>query len=65
MLFSWVPGVNFVVWFLGMLFSFIGLFKQPKGLAIAGFIISFIDIIIIIILITVIGSVGAGLLGAL
>ncbi|VDG24066.1 zinc-ribbon domain-containing protein [Lactiplantibacillus mudanjiangensis] len=65
LLFSWVPGVNFVVWFLGMLFSFIGLFKQPKGLAIAGFIISFIDIIIIIILITVIGSVGAGLLGAL
>lgn len=44
----WVPVVDIVVWFLGALFSFIGLFKAPRGLAIAGFIISFIGIIIIV-----------------
>lgn len=47
-IFCWVPGVNFVLWFLGLLFSFIGIFKKPRGLAIAGFIIAIIDIIIIV-----------------
>ena len=47
-LFSWIPGVSYLVWFLGALFSFIGLFKQPKGLAIAGFILSFFDLIVVI-----------------
>ena len=50
-LFCWVPGVNWVVWFLGAIFSIIGCFKEPRGLAIAGTIISFIDIIILISLI--------------
>lgn len=49
----WVPVLDFIVWFLGALFSFIGLFKSPRGLAIAGFILSFIGIII---LVTVFGS---------
>ena len=53
-LFCWVPGVNWVVWFLGAIFSIIGCFKEPRGLAIAGTIISFIDIII---LISVIGAI--------
>lgn len=44
----WVPVVDFIVWFLGALFSFIGLFKAPRGLAIAGFILSFIGIIILL-----------------
>lgn len=52
----WVPVLDIIVWFLGALFSFIGLFKAPRGLAIVGFIISFIGIII---LITVVGSVFA------
>lgn len=50
-IFCWVPGVNFVLWFLGLLFSFIGIFKKPRGLAIAGFIIAIIDIIIIVVII--------------
>lgn len=45
---SWVPVVDFIIWFLGLLFSFIGLFKAPRGLAITGFILSIISIIIII-----------------
>lgn len=48
LLLCWVPAVDVILWFLGALFSFIGLFKKPRGLAIAGFIISFIGIIIII-----------------
>lgn len=50
----WVPVVDIIVWFLGALFSFIGLFKAPRGLAIAGFILSFIGIII---LVTVFGAI--------
>ena len=46
--FCWIPVVDFLLWFLGALFSFIGLFKSPRGLAIAGFIISFIGLIIVI-----------------
>ena len=53
-LFCWVPGVNWVVWFLGAIFSIIGCFKEPRGLAIAGTIISFIDIIV---LISIIGAI--------
>lgn len=52
----WVPVVDFIVWFLGALFSFIGLFKKPRGLAIAGFILSSIVIIVIL---TVIGGIAA------
>ncbi|MFD1421466.1 zinc ribbon domain-containing protein [Lactiplantibacillus songbeiensis] len=60
-LFSWIPGVSFVVWFLGMLFSFIGMFKRPRGLAITGFILSFIDLIVIFVIL----SVGIGILSSL
>lgn len=46
---SWVPGVGWIVWFLGFLLSFIGMFRTPRGLAIAGFIISIIDLIILLV----------------
>ncbi len=55
--FSWLPGVNFVLWFVGLLLSFIGLFKSPRGLAIVGFLISIIDIIIILVVLGAIGAV--------
>ena len=60
-LFCWVPGVNWVVWFLGAIFSIIGCFKEPRGLAIAGTVISSIDIIV---LISIIGAI-AGTASAL
>ena len=44
----WVPIANVILWFLGFLFSFIGVFKRPKGKAIAGLIISAISIVVII-----------------
>ncbi len=54
--FCWVPVLDFILWFLGAVFSFIGVFKNPKGLAIAGLVISFIGIFVII---SVIGAAAA------
>lgn len=59
--FSWFPVVGWIIWFLGMLFSLIGLFKSPRGLAIAGFILSFINLII---LIALVGAI-AGIIGSI
>lgn len=53
---GWIPFLGWIIWFFGALFSLIGLFKSPRGCAIAGFIISFIWIIIFVF---VIGSIGA------
>jgi hypothetical protein len=48
---GWIPVVGWIIggilWFLGLLFSFIGIFKSPRGLAIAGLIISLIWIILL------------------
>jgi len=56
---SWIPVAGWILWFLGLLLSFIGLFKSPRGLAITGFILSIIDLIVLILLI---GVIGVGLL---
>ena len=53
-LFSWAPVVNWVLWFLGALFSFVGLFKSPRGLAIAGFVISFVNVFVLLFLLAVV-----------
>lgn len=47
----WVPALNWILWLLGLIFSSIGVFRQPRGLAIAGLVISLISLIILIILI--------------
>lgn len=47
--FCWVPFLDFILWLLGAIFSIIGLFKSPRGLAIAGTVISFIGIVIILV----------------
>lgn len=53
---SWVPGVSWVIWFLGFVLSLIGMFKPNKGLAIAGFVISIIDVILLIALVGTVAS---------
>lgn len=45
---SWIPYLGWIIWFLGFLLSFIGLFKSPRGLAITGFILSVIDILVLL-----------------
>lgn len=55
-LLSWLPALNFIIWFLGALFSLIGVFRRPRGLAIAGLIISFIGVIVLIVLLGLMSS---------
>ena len=59
---SWLPGVNFVCWILGLIFSIVGLRNANRGapyrgLAIAGLVISLAGIVLIIVLIIVLGLV--------
>ena len=51
-----IPVLGWICWFLGLLFSFIGVFKEPKGSAIAGLIISLVDLFILLFLIGTITS---------
>lgn len=48
---GWIPYIGWALWFVGALLSFIGVFKRPKGLAIAGLILSIVTFFIIIALI--------------
>ena len=56
----WLPFVSQILWVFGLIFSFIGLFKRPRGLAIAGFIISFVNLIVILVIILAFGLVLGG-----
>ncbi len=59
---SWLPGVNFVCWILGLIFSILGLRNANRGapyrgLAIAGLVISLAGIVLIVVLIIAVGLV--------
>ena len=58
---SWAPGLNMVMWILGLVVSAVGVFRKPKGFAIAGLVISMISILIIILLAAVIGELASEL----
>lgn len=47
---SWIPFLGWTIWILGLIFSIIGIFRKPKGLAIAGLCISCIGLILLILL---------------
>lgn len=47
---GWVPVWGWLLWLLGLIFSFCGIFKIPRGLAVAGLIISLVDLIFLILL---------------
>ncbi len=42
---GWIPVLGWILWLLGVIFSLIGVFRTPRGLSIAGLIISFIGVI--------------------
>ncbi len=44
----WVPILGWILWILGAILSLVGVFRAPKGLAIAGLVISFIDVIVLL-----------------
>lgn len=52
----WVPVLDLILWALGAIFSLVGVFKRPRGLALTGLIISFIGIILLIV---VVGALAA------
>jgi len=54
---GWVPVLGWLIWFTGLILSFVGVLKEPKGLAIAGLVISLIGIIL---LLTVFGALLGG-----
>lgn len=56
LIFGWVPFFGWISWLLGLIFSFIGIFKTPKGLSIAGLVISLIGIVVIIIILLFAGG---------
>ena len=56
LLLCWVPVLDWILWILGLIFSFIGVFKAPRGLAIAGLVLSFIDLIILFVAVSAIAS---------
>ena len=47
---GWFPVVGWIVWVLGAIFSTIGIFRKPRGLAIAGACISFFWLIIFVLI---------------
>jgi len=52
---SWVPFVGWLCWLLGLVLSIVGLFRKPKGFAVAGLVISLIGLIIMTLLLGVLG----------
>lgn len=42
LLLAWVPVLGWILWFLGVIFSLIGLFRSPRGLAVVGIVLSLI-----------------------
>jgi len=54
---GWIPILGWIIWVLGLVLSFVGIFKTPKGLSIAGLIISLIGIVLLMVVFAGIGAV--------
>lgn len=51
LVFCWAPVLNVLLWLVGLVLSAIGLFRKPKGLAIAGYCISILNLALIVFII--------------
>lgn len=47
---AWIPVFGWFLWLIAFLMSFFGMFKKPRGLAVAGFLISISSLLIYLIL---------------
>lgn len=45
---GWIPVFGWIIWLIGLILSFVGVFRMPKGLAIAGLVISLIGIFLLL-----------------
>ena len=52
---GWIPVLGWILWVLGLIFSAVGMSKQPKGLAIAGLVISLLGLIFLVVVFAAIG----------
>ena len=59
LLLGWIPVFGWILWGLGFLFSLIGIFFSPRGLAVAGLVITIVSLIFLIFLVGVIGALFA------
>lgn len=57
--FGWIPVFGWVLAGLSFLFSLIGAFKKPRGLAIAGLILSIVGVVFIVFLYALIAALAA------
>lgn len=60
---SWIPVLGWIIWLLGLIFSFFGLFKRPAGLAVAGFILSLAGFVILVAFVGVVAALMATAFG--
>lgn len=58
---GWVPVLGWILWLFGLILSFIGIFKKPKGLAIAGLVISLLGLILLIFVFAGLAAIGAAI----
>lgn len=55
---GWIPILGWILWLLGLILSFVGIFRKPKGLAIAGLVVSLIGIILLIFIFAGLAALG-------
>lgn len=59
---GWIPFLGWLLWFLGLILSFVGIFKKPRGLAIAGLVISLLGLILLLFIfagLAILGTAGS------
>lgn len=50
LLLGWIPVFGWVLWVIGLILSAVGMTKKPRGLAIAGLVISLIGIVFLLVI---------------
>ena len=53
---GWIPIFGWIIWLVGLVLSFVGVFGKPKGLAIAGLVISLATFVIVFLIYFGIGA---------
>lgn len=56
LLLCWVPILGWLLWLLGLIFSIIGVCRQPRGMAIAGLVLSCLGLIVLIAALIIAGT---------
>ncbi|WP_353989346.1 hypothetical protein ABVF11_06325 [Pediococcus argentinicus] len=51
-----IPILGWIIWLLGAIFSLVGVFRKPKGFAIAGIVLAVVALIVICVSLSVFSS---------